>query len=177
VSGDPRRHLVLVGLMAVGKTTVGARCAARLGRPFVDTDDLVAIHTGRTVPDLFAAGEPAFRVAEQRAVADACASPTPLVIACGGGAVLDPANRAQLRRHGIVVWLRAAPSVLAARAGADRADRPLLAGPAPVETLTALAEARDAAYRATADRSVDAGAAGPDAVADAVLEEYARCAA
>ena len=177
MSDDARRHLILVGLMAVGKTTVGALCAQRLGRAFVDTDDLVELLSGRQVQELFVGGEPEFRSVERAAVADACASPAPLVIACGGGAVIDPDNRALLRRSGVVVWLCADSDTLAARVAADGRSRPLLAGGAPSVTLAALADARDATYRAVADTTVDANDRSPAAVADAVLEEYARCAA
>jgi len=176
VSGAPPRHLVLVGLMGAGKTTVGAGCATRLERPFVDTDDLVEVLAGRTVAELFAAGERAFRDVERQAVADASASPTPLVIACGGGAVLDADNRTALRATGFVVWLRAGPAVLADRVRDDAVHRPLLAD-GPLPTLVRLAETRDAAYRAVADAEVSTEERTPDAVADAVVEEYARCVA
>ena len=176
MSGPARRHLVLVGLMGAGKSTVGALCATRLGRPFVDTDDLVEVLAGRTVAELFATGERAFREAERQAVADASASPTPLVIACGGGAVLDADNRTALRTHGFVVWLRADPSVLADRVRDDGVDRPLLAD-GPLPTLVRLAETRDAAYRAVADTEVSTEDRTPDAVVDAVVEEFGRCAA
>ena len=176
MTGAAPRHLVLVGLMGAGKTTVGARCATRLGRPFVDTDDLVEVLAGRTVAELFATGERAFREAERQAVADASASPTPLVIACGGGAVLDADNRTALRTHGFVVWLRADPSVLADRVRDDGVDRPLLAD-GPLPTLVRLAATRDAAYRAVADTEVSTEDRTPDAVVDAVVEEFGRCAA
>ena len=176
MTGAAPRHLVLVGLMGAGKTTVGARCATRLGRPFVDTDDLVEVLAGHTVAELFATGERAFREAERQAVADASASPTPLVIACGGGAVLDADNRTALRTHGFVVWLRADPSVLADRVRDDGIDRPLLAD-GPLPTLVRLAETRDAAYRAVADTEVSTEDRTPDAVVDAVVEEFGRCAA
>jgi shikimate kinase len=176
VSGAAPRHLVLVGLMGAGKTTVGAGCATRLDRPFVDTDDLVEVLAGRTVAELFAAGEQAFRDVERRAVADATASPTPLVIACGGGAVLDAENRAALRARGFVVWLRADPAVLAERVRDDGVDRPLLAD-APLPTLVRLAETRDAAYGAVADTQVSTEDRAPDAVVDAVVEEFTRCVA
>ena len=176
MTGAAPRHLVLVGLMGAGKSTVGALCATRLGRPFVDTDDLVEVLAGRTVAELFATGERAFREAERQAVADASASPTPLVIACGGGAVLDADNRTALRTHGFVVWLRADPSVLADRVRDDGVDRPLLAD-GPLPTLVRLAETRDAAYRAVADTEVSTEDRTPDAVVDAVVEEFSRCAA
>jgi shikimate kinase len=178
VSDDTaRRHLVLVGLMGAGKTTVGERCAARLGRPFVDTDDLVETRTGRTVAALFAEGEPTFRAAERDAVADACASPAPLVIACGGGAVLDPDSRRRLRTSGFVVWLRAAPQVLAERVQDDPVERPLLAREGRLATLNRLAETRAPAYEAAADVSVTTEGHSPDQVAATVLEELDRCAA
>jgi shikimate kinase len=177
VSDDTRRHLVLVGLMGAGKTTVGERCAHRLGRPFVDTDDLVETLAGRPVPELFATdGEAAFRAFEHRAVADACESPVPLVIGCGGGTVLDPTNRRRLHRCGFVVWLQARPDVLSARVDADPRDRPLLAaGSRPV--LERLAETRAPVYGVVADVAVATDDRTPDQVADAVLEELARCVA
>lgn len=179
MSDPARRHLVLVGLMGAGKTTVGERCAARLGRPFVDTDDLVEALAGRSVEALFADGEPEFRALERQAVADACASPAPLVIACGGGAVLDPDSRRRLRTSGFVAWLRAEPSVLAERVASDDTVRPLLAarGPATVTRLAGLADARAAAYEAVADVRVPTDGRTPDEVTTAVLDKLARCAA
>src|SRR6185312_9210730 len=88
------KHLILIGLMGAGKTTVGKRCADRLDRSFVDTDDVVVSLAGMPVDEVFATfGEPRFRELERSAVGDVAASPAPLVIACGGGTVLDPDNR------------------------------------------------------------------------------------
>src|SRR5215207_6645136 len=110
------KHLVLIGLMGSGKTTVGRICAERLERAFVDTDDLVIANSGMSVDDIFAAhGEPGFRAIERTVIADVCASPAPLVVATGGGSVLDPENRTLLRTAGIVVWLRAPAATLAQR--------------------------------------------------------------
>ena len=165
-------HLVLVGLMGSGKTTVGRACADRLGRPFVDTDDLVVAVAGMPIADYFAAyGEAAFRALEKQAVADVCASPEPLVIACGGGATNDPESRRQLQAAGVVVWLRASANVLAARVGND-AGRPLLAGD-PVGSLTRLAAAREPAYESVSDAVVDTEDRDVDEVTDAVLKAYA----
>ena len=175
------QHLVLVGLMGAGKSTVGARCAERLGRAFVDVDDVVEVNAGRPVAEIFATdGEPVFRALERAAVADVCASPAPLVIACGGGAMGDADNRRHVRSHGCVIWLTADPDTLAARVGAGtaRTQRPLLAGDAaPAVTLERLASVRAPAYEAAAHATVDTASRTIDEVADAVLEEFARCAA
>jgi shikimate kinase len=170
---ETRRHLVLVGLMGAGKTTVGERCAERLTRPFVDTDDVVEAMARRSVREIFAeAGESTFRALERDAVRDANSSPAAAVIACGGGAVLDADNRRHLRTSGTVVWLRAEPSVLAERVDADGVERPLLAPRGAVATLERLAVVRAAAYEAVADVVVDTDGRPVDEVVDAVLEEY-----
>jgi shikimate kinase len=166
------RHLVLIGMMGAGKTSVGAVCACRLDRPFVDTDDLVEAMTGRTVAQLFAdPGEERFREVEAAAVADACATPTPAVIACGGGAVLEAESRRRMRADGFVVWLQGSPPVLRGRVEATAPDRPLLA-PGALVTLERLAGARAVAYEAAADASVDTDHRTIEEVADAVLEVY-----
>jgi shikimate kinase len=168
-----RRHLVLVGLMGSGKTTVGSACATRLARPFVDTDDIVEANTGLSVSDVFAQqGETGFRRLERRALADACATPTPAVIACGGGAVLDGDNRRRLHQAGFVVWLQAPPATLMARVK-DGSERPLLHGRGTA-TLERLATVRAAAYEAAADALVDTEARTVPEVVDAVLEVYPR---
>jgi shikimate kinase len=169
------RHLVLVGLMGAGKTSVGERCADRLGRAFLDTDQLIEANARMGVADIFAEhGEQQFRVLERDAVHDACASPEPLVIACGGGAVVDPVNRREVRAHGVVVWLRASPEELGARVGAGAGDaRPLLSGGAPpAATLARLSAQREPAYEAAAHVQVDTDGRSVDEVADAVVEEY-----
>ncbi len=167
------QHLVLVGLMGAGKTTVGEQCAARLGRPFVDTDRLVEASTGLTIAEIFdQRGEAAFRELERDVVADACASPTPLVIACGGGAVLDADNRRRLRATGLVVWLQASPAELGTRV-ASATDRPLLRGGASAAaTLERLTELRAPAYTAVAHATVDTDGRTVDDVTNRVLEEW-----
>jgi shikimate kinase len=173
---EPGRHLVLIGLMGAGKTTVGMECARRLGRAFVDTDDLVQQTAHMTVEAIFAdGGEPRFRELERGVVADVCASPEPLVIACGGGTVLDPENRRALRAAGIVVWLRAPAAVLLGRVG-DGARRPLLRDD-PAGALARLERLREPAYEAAAHVSVDTSDLSVAAVAGAVLAQFAEAAA
>jgi shikimate kinase len=171
------RHLVLVGLMGAGKTTVGKRCADRLGRAFLDTDELIVAAAGVPFDELWAAeGELGFRARERAAVTDAVASPVPLVISCGGGTVLDPDNRRTLRAAGVVVWLTASSEALASRLKGDD-SRPLLAGGDRTATLERLATVRAPAYEAAAHATVDTAGRTIDDVTDAVLEEFARCAA
>jgi shikimate kinase len=157
--------------MGAGKTTVGRRCAQLLERDFVDTDDIVMQLAGMPFTEFFAAhGEPAFRDLERQAVADVCASPAPLVIGCGGGTVIDPANRRLLAAAGFVVWLRAPVAVLTERVG-DGADRPLLAGD-PRGNLTRLLALREPAYEAVADTVVDTDGRTIDEVATVVLDAF-----
>jgi shikimate kinase len=169
------QHLVLVGLMGAGKTTVGRLCADRLERPFVDLDDLIMTHAAMPIEDLFRErGEARFRELEREVVVDVCATPAPLVIACGGGTVVDADNRRRLRDAGTVVWLRAPTSVLAARVGNDE-SRPLLAGD-PAGALARLAEVRAEAYTAAADAVVDTEGQDAGEVAEAVLVAFAEVA-
>jgi len=178
------RHLVLIGLMGAGKSTVGERCATALDRAFVDTDRLIELNAGTTVAEIFSTqGEPAFRALERTVVADVSGSPAPLVIACGGGVALDPDNRRALREHGVVVWLRAAAQELGRRVGSG-AGRPLLEhglggedglggrGSTPAATLERLAVLRAPAYEAAAHFIVDTDGLAIDAVTELVLEEY-----
>jgi shikimate kinase len=171
-----RRHLVLVGLMGAGKSTVGPCCAERLGRPFVDTDDEIVTRAAMPFDEIWSTGgEARFRELEREVVADVCASPDPLVIATGGGAIVDPDNRRRFKAAGVVVWLHAPTAVLAARVG-DGSTRPLLAGD-PAGALARLGAARQEAYESSADVVVETGDREVDAVAAAVLEAYAELSA
>ena len=115
------RHLVLVGLMGAGKTTVGARVASRLGLAFADGDRLLEASAGRTAATLRdEEGVEALHLAESRALRDALASVVPSVIAAAAAVVDDPACRAALRSPGVAVaWLRADPAILGRRFEAD----------------------------------------------------------
>lgn len=162
-------HLVLVGMMGSGKSTVGRLVAAQLDRPFLDSDEEVERSTGRTVAEIFAAeGEGAFRAEERRVLAEALASPDASVVAAAGGSVLDPANRSALAGAGAVVWLRADPATLARRVG-DGAGRPLL-GSDPAAALVRLAAERAQWYGEVADAVIDVDGLTPAEVATAVLQ-------
>lgn len=147
---------MLVGMMGSGKTTVGEAAARRLGWAFVDSDRQVEERAGRTVAQIWREdGEGGFRRLEAAALADALASAggAPSVIAAAGGTVLDARNRALLKAHPPVVWLRARPETLARRVGTG-AGRPLLDGD-PAGALVRLSAEREPLYREVASTVVD----------------------
>lgn len=157
------RHVVLVGMMGSGKSTVGNQLARALGRPFVDTDARLEADTGRSVAALISdEGEASFRRREAEVVRSVLADATPAVVATGGGAVIDPDNRAAMTVAGLVVWLRAHPEELAVRV-ASGPDRPLL-GDDPMVALTRLTEDRDRWYQEVADVVIDTDGHTPDEV-------------
>lgn len=145
------QHVVLVGLMGSGKSTVGRVLAERLGRPLYDSDQMIEERTGRTVREIFASdGEPAFRVLETEALVDALASDVPCVVAAAGGVVLSERNRTVLRESGAkVVWLCADPSVLVDRVRTG-VHRPALDDD-PAGTLQRMQREREPLYREVAD--------------------------
>jgi shikimate kinase len=152
-AGASSRHVVLVGLMGVGKSTVGRRLAKELERPFADVDEQVELAAGRAIPAIFRHdGEEAFRRLEAEVLAGLVARPSPLVIAAGGGVVTRAENRAALAGRTVVVWLRGSAGFLARRT--DPTHRPLLAGDAEATLARLLAE-REPLYRAVADLEVD----------------------
>ena len=146
------RHVVLVGMMGSGKTTVGRRVAAQLERPFFDADAELETRSGRTVREWFAeAGEEAFRNAESATLAALLDHPEPAVIAAGGGVVIRAENRDALEAP-FVVLLDAGPAFLASRV-ARKSHRPLV-DEDPRGTLERLHRERGAWYREVADAIV-----------------------
>lgn len=139
------RPVVLVGLMGVGKSTVGRRLAAMLGRGFIDADDAIAEAARRTIPEIFEAfGEAHFRDGERRVIARLIEEGHG-VIATGGGAFVDPATRALVLDKGIAVWIDCDVDTLVERTS-RRATRPLLKNGNPKDILTRLAAERAPFY-------------------------------
>jgi shikimate kinase len=155
---DPiARHLILIGLRASGKSTLGRRLAAEFGAPFVDLDDRTALLLGAaTVGEAFrAAGEHRFREAESEALRTALAE-APQIIALGGGTPTAPGAAARLSAardagNAVIVFLDAALEELAARLARDAGDRPTLTGLGVVAEIEEIARARRPLYAALAD--------------------------
>lgn len=167
------RPVVLVGLMGVGKSTVGRRLARRLGLPFVDSDSAIADSVGFPAGELFERyGEEDYRDGERRLVARLIDGQV-RVIATGGGVFVDPRTRALLKRQCITIWLDASVDVLAERTG-RRDTRPLLKNADPRATLERIAQVERQAY-AEADIHVRSGDGAHQTVVDAItraLEEF-----
>ena len=159
-------HIWMIGMMGTGKTTVGALLAEHLTCPFSDLDTEIMLHTGRTIPELFEAGEERFREMESMVIAR-LAEAAPSVISTGGGSVVRPSNVEVMRRTGTLVLLTASVDEITERISDDR-DRPLARG---VSSLSVLEASRRAAYDAAADFTVDTDAKSPDSVA----QEVAAC--
>jgi shikimate kinase len=159
-------HILLIGFMGAGKSTVGRLLAERTGRPFVDLDEAIAGAAGKSVAAVFAEdGEEAFRARERDALA-ALQGQAPAVVACGGGVVLREENRGLLRRTGTVVHLRVSAEEALARIG-DVSGRPLLAG-GGAALAPALLASREVLYAACADIIVETDGREPLEVAEEV---------
>ncbi|MGI4732882.1 MAG: shikimate kinase [Janthinobacterium lividum] len=166
------KPIVLIGLMGVGKSTVGRRLAIRLGLPFADADAEIETAAGMTVSDIFSRfGESYFRDGERRVIRRLIDG-KPKVIATGGGAFLNGDTRALILDAAVAVWLHADPSVLAERVR-RRDTRPLLRGRDPVEVLGELATARNPIY-AEAPIHVASHRAPHDATVGAILKAIGR---
>jgi shikimate kinase len=166
-----RKTLTLVGLMGVGKTSIGRRLATALNMAFRDADAEVEIAAGRSIPEIFAQyGESAFRDGERRVIARLLDEP-PQVLATGGGAFVDEQTRRLINEKSISVWLRADLAVLARRVG-RRDTRPLLAGKDPLQVLEAQASARYDLY-AQAHLMVETGETAHQVAVDAIIRALA----
>ena len=160
--------VVLVGLMGVGKSTVGRRLAKRLGLPFVDSDSEIEDAAGYTAAEVFERyGEQDFRDGERRLVARLIDGEI-RVIATGGGAYVDARTRQLLNDRAITVWLDAPVDILAERT-ARRNTRPLLKNGDPKGTLQRLAEERRPSYE-EAHIHVKSGDGAHKDVVDAIIQ-------
>ena len=159
--------------MGAGKTTIGRQLARRLGRSFHDSDHEIVERTGVPIPTIFEIeGEDGFRRREVQTVAE-LTEMSNIVLATGGGVVLDPENRQRLHDSGWVVYLNVPPFMLYQRTRHDR-NRPLLQVENPLARLEALHAARDPLYREAAHMVVEGGQLVASGVVQYLLKEFGR---
>jgi shikimate kinase len=167
-----RRSIVLVGMMGVGKSSVGRRVAGRLAIPFVDADTEIEKAAGMSIADIFARhGEADFRGGEARVIARLLEG-GPQVLATGGGAFMNPNTRNAIRAKGVSIWLKAELEVLLRRMSKRRNERPLLQTADPAETLRALLIEREPIY-AQADLTVHSRDVSHDAIVADIMTALA----
>jgi shikimate kinase len=147
------RNIILVGPMGAGKTTIGKQLAQQLGREFYDSDRVIEEHTGVNIPLIFELeGEAGFRKREKNILAE-LVQKNDIVLATGGGIVLDPENRELLSKSGYVIYLNAPLNQLINRTSKDK-NRPLLQTDDPHKKLAEILDVRDPLYREVADEII-----------------------
>ena len=167
LANPPRKTIALVGLMGVGKSSIGRRLATALAMPFRDADTEIEMAAGRTISDIFTVfGEAAFRDGERRVIGRLL-DEAPHVLATGGGAFVQSETRDLIKRKAISVWLKADLDLLAKRV-ARRDHRPLLVGKNPMDVRAAHARDRYPAFE-QADIVVETGDAAHHVAVDSII--------
>lgn len=165
-------NIVLIGYRGAGKSTVGAKLASRAGINFVDTDDLVEKHQRASIRDIITLrGWDHFRAVEKKIIEEISQKDN-LIIAPGGGAVLDPENVGFLRKNGLIIWLKADREILCQRIDRDSrtvASRPTLTGKGALEEFGEVMAIRDPLYERAADAQIDTAGLDVEEVVEAVL--------
>lgn len=164
-----KTSLALIGFMGTGKTVVGKALAEKLGKKFIELDSLIEQKTGKNIPEIFQQeGEIAFRQIEIEA-ANEVAGKRNVVIACGGGIVLNKINIDRLRKECLIVYLTASPEVILKRTLLDENERPLLKAENRTLKVRELMKYREPFYERAADITIDTSKLEVDAVAGEII--------
>jgi len=166
------RSIVLVGIMGVGKSTIGKRLSQYLDIPFVDADKEIEKAAGMSIQDIFDQfGEEAFRSGERKVIKRLLGEGQK-ILATGGGAFMDEVSRADIAENGVSIWLKADLEILMKRVQ-RRPDRPLLKTEDPEQTMKALLDERNPVY-AMADLEVESRTVSRDVIAGEVVDMLAE---
>ena len=166
-----KSNVVLIGFMGTGKTAAGSLLAEKLGRDFVELDALIEQKAGKTIPEIFAQdGEIAFRELEIEAAKDV-AEKENVVIACGGGVVLNKINIDRLRKSSVLVYLTASPNVILRRTLSDGDTRPLLSVSDKAKEIGELLKFRKPFYERAADIEINTSRLSVGAVVERIMEK------
>jgi shikimate kinase len=167
------KNIILTGFMGTGKSSIGTKLAERLNREFVDMDREIEKLTGMTISQLFRRyGEVRFR-SEEKLMAKKLAGKRELVVATGGGVVLDQENIQVLRENGIVVCLVADPEEIFQRVSRKKGTRPLLKKNLTVDDIIAMLEERKPFYE-NADYVVETSGRSIDSVVDDIINRLSQ---
>lgn len=168
-----KTNVALIGFMGVGKTAVGKALAARLGKEFIELDLLIERKAGKSIPEIFNQdGEIIFREYEIELTKEISVKEN-LVIACGGGLVLNKINIDRLRKHAVIILLKATKDTILKRTS-RHTNRPLLDGTNRVERIQELMEYRRPFYDRAADTTVDTSGLSIIAVTEKIIKELKK---
>ena len=166
-----KTNIALIGFMGTGKTAVGQLLAEKLGSNFVELDSLIEQKVGKSIPSIFQQdGETTFRELEIEATKEV-AQGRNLVIACGGGVVLNKINTDRLRENARMVYLTASPEVILKRVASEEGQRPLLEVDDPALTIRDMLRFRKPFYERSADITINTSRLDIEAVAEQIIKK------
>ena len=166
-----KTSIALIGFMGVGKTAVGEALAKRLNKEFIELDSLIEHQAGKPIPEIFQQdGEVAFRELEIEATKEISGRKN-LVIACGGGLVLNKINIDRLRRESVIVYLTASPRIILKRTSSDKNERPLLEVDNPTLTIRELLRFRKPFYERASDIKINTSRLDTNSVAEQIIRK------
>jgi shikimate kinase len=166
-----KTSIALIGFMGVGKTAVGKVLAEKLGREFIELDSVIEKKAMKTIPEIFQQeGEIGFREIEIE-VTKEIADNKNVVIACGGGIVLNKINIDRLRQECIIVYLMASPGIILKRTSGDENERPLLSVSDRAVTIKELLRFRQPFYERAADIKINTSRLNIVTVAEKIMEK------
>ncbi len=166
-----KTNIALIGFMGAGKTAVGQALAKKLNKEFVELDSLIEHKAGKSIPGIFQQdGEIAFRELEIEVIKEVAKGKN-LIIACGGGVVLNKINIDRLRNESIIVYLTASPRIILKRILNDGEERPLLKTPNRILKIRELLKFRKPFYERAADIKINTSKLDIDSVAEQIINE------
>lgn len=165
-----KTSIALIGFMGTGKTAVGKLLAAKLGKKFVELDSLIEQKAGKTIAEIFRQdGEITFRELEIEVTKEVAGGEN-LVIACGGGIILNKINIDRLQQQSRIVYLTASPSVILKRTSGEQNERPLLAVTDRARRIRELLKFRRPFYERAADIKIDTSRLDINSVTEQIIE-------
>jgi shikimate kinase len=169
-----KSNIALIGFMGAGKTAVGKLLAEKLGKQFIELDELIEKRTGKTIPEIFRQdGEIAFREIEIEVTRDA-AEETNAVIACGGGIVMNQINIERLKKNSVIVYLETSPEMVLKRTSSDKDERPMLIAEDKTAEVKRLLKLRQPFYERSADMAVNTSVPDVAGVTGQIIKKLSR---